>query len=130
MVDPVIGHCPSHHILLDVQDRRHYEGLGLLRRHWESQVGSKGFNNVMQLASSGFGDSDSDIFFHSLTPAQATHKLKRLLTKLHNNSVLKHAGVSVGWCQGCAVNTGVDCDWALTDPVCAVAVLPVESRDA
>ena len=76
-----------------MQDQHRYEGLGLLRRYWEARIGGRGYNHVMQLASSGFGDSDIDIFFHGLTPAQATKKLKLLLTQLHNNSV-RASGVS------------------------------------
>jgi hypothetical protein len=40
----------------------------------------------MQLSSSGFGDSDIDVFFHGLTPKEAKLKLRGLLKQLAANA--------------------------------------------
>lgn len=40
----------------------------------------------MHLASSGFGDSDIDVFFYDLSPEQANEKLEELQSQLSANS--------------------------------------------
>eukprot|EP00775_Hariotina_reticulata_P008499 gene8499-8681_t len=47
---------------------------------WQRWLGP---NEVMSLATSGFGDSDIDIFFYGLDRQQATLKLRTLLEQLH-----------------------------------------------
>jgi hypothetical protein len=39
-------------------------------------------------ATSGFGDSDIDVFFWGLSPAAATSKLQRLMQQLHANRAM------------------------------------------
>lgn len=41
--------------------------------------------SFMHLASSGFGDSDIDVFFYGLAPKAADDKLQQLMQQLHSN---------------------------------------------
>ena len=43
--------------------------------------------DYLRVATSGFGDSDIDVFFYGLTPQQANNKLKQLRKQLHYSQV-------------------------------------------
>jgi predicted nucleotidyltransferase len=54
----------------------------------------------MHLSSSGFGDSDIDVFFYGLTPKEARHKLRGLLRQLAANAARQRDGAILhGYCS-------------------------------